>query len=201
VTLKERFAGLEARERRMVVLMGGVFVALLLIVLPAALAAAGSAKQGELDEIRRVMGRLEKSRALLAKQEGQNAAVLARYASPAPPLATFIDGLTRAQSLEVPESQDMPAVPHGKAYEERTRKIVLRKVSLLPLTRLLEQVVNSGHPVVISRLNLRRRSAEPDSYDSEIVVSAFDAKAKPAVTQKPAAPQQGADTADGESEQ
>jgi len=201
VKLKEKFAGLEARERRMLVVLGGVAAALVMIVLPAALAAAGSSKRSEIEEMRRVMTRLEKSRSLLDKTEAANAAVVARYASPAPQLATFLDGLARAQSLDVPESQDLPAVPHGKNYEERTRKMVLRKVSLLPLTRMLEQIDNSGHPVMISRLNLRRRTAEPDSYDAEIVVSAFDAKTKPATTvgKKPTA-SEGSPDAEGGAE-
>src|SRR6185436_17626929 len=92
----------------------------------------------------------------------------------------------------IPESQDKPPVPHGKSHEERSTKIVLRKVGLLNLSRFMEKVVNAGHPITVSRLDVRKRSAELDSYDVEMEVSAWDKKtegakepAGPAATSKP----------------
>ena len=42
------------------------------------------------------------------------------------------------------------------------------------IARFLESLEKSGHSIAISRLNIRKRSAEPDSYDVEIGVSAYD---------------------------
>ena len=67
-------------------------------------------------------------------------------------------------------------VPDGKRYEERSTKIVLRKVGMLSLVTFMEKLETSGHPVTISRLNIRKRGTEPDSYDVEMIVSAFDRK-------------------------
>ena len=68
-------------------------------------------------------------------------------------------------------------MPHGKRYDERSTKIVLRKVGMLKLVHLMEGIEKSGHPVTLSSLNIRKRAVEPDSYDVDMVVSAFDRKA------------------------
>jgi general secretion pathway protein M len=41
----------------------------------------------------------------------------------------------------------------------------------------VEKVETSGHPVTLSSLNIRKRASEPDSFDVDLVVSAFDRKA------------------------
>jgi general secretion pathway protein M len=99
---------------------------------------------------------------------------VARYASPAPPLAGLLEKAARDNRLDVPESQDRPEVPHGKKYVERTTVIRLRKTSMLQLAKMLEQIEQQRLSLAISRLDVRRRGGERDSYDVELGVSAFD---------------------------
>jgi general secretion pathway protein M len=47
------------------------------------------------------------------------------------------------------------------------------------LATFLEQVENSGYPVRVSALNVRKRPTDPDSYDVNLTISAFDRKALP----------------------
>jgi general secretion pathway protein M len=56
---------------------------------------------------------------------------------------------------------------------------------MLKLSRFMEKIAQSGYPLAITQLAIRKRSVEPDSYDADLVVSAFDRKAEKAVT-KPA---------------
>ena len=52
----------------------------------------------------------------------------------------------------------------------------------------MERIEQSGHPVSISQLNIRKRGMEPDAFDVDMVVSAFERKPdKPAAKAKPAA--------------
>jgi general secretion pathway protein M len=60
----------------------------------------------------------------------------------------------------------------------------LRKVGLIKLTKFLEKIVRSGHPVRLSQFDIRKRGSEPDSYDVDLVVSAFDRKAEPKTSAK-----------------
>jgi general secretion pathway protein M len=45
---------------------------------------------------------------------------------------------------------------------------------MLSLSRFLESIEKSGFPVVVSRLNIRKRNGEADSYDVEVGVSSYD---------------------------
>ena len=176
MTLSERLERLEPRERQMLNVMFGIFVVLVVVVAPIGLAAMAGARRGENEELREVVDAIESGRAAVRAADAQNAQVLARYKKPAPQLAAFLDGLARQSGIEIPESQDRAPVPHGKQYEERSTKILLRRVGMLSLARFMERIEKSPYPVVISRLNIRKRSTEPDSYDVEMIVSAYDRK-------------------------
>ncbi len=45
---------------------------------------------------------------------------------------------------------------------------------MLQLAKTLEQIEQQRMPVSISRLNIRRRGGERDSYDVEVQASAYD---------------------------
>lgn len=67
-------------------------------------------------------------------------------------------------------------MPHGKKFEERQTVVRLRKSGMLPIAKFLEKIEQSGQPVAVTRLNIRKRSGEADSFDVEVGVSAFDRK-------------------------
>ena len=69
---------------------------------------------------------------------------------------------------------DRPEVPHGKRYTERNTVIHLKKAGMAAIARFLESIEKSGMAVAVTRLNIRRRAGEPDSYDVEVGVSAYD---------------------------
>jgi general secretion pathway protein M len=50
----------------------------------------------------------------------------------------------------------------------------LKKTGMLHLARFVESIEKSGYPVAVTRLNLRKRNGENDSYDVEIGVSSYD---------------------------
>ena len=78
------------------------------------------------------------------------------------------------------DSTPLPDVPHGKRYVEHGTDIHLRRTGMLPLARFLESIEKSGNPVAVTRLNIRKRSGENDSYDVEIGVSSYDRSELPA---------------------
>ena len=78
------------------------------------------------------------------------------------------------------DSVDRPELPHGKKYNERNTVIHFKKAGMGAIARFLENIEKSGYAVALTRLNIRTRSAEPDSYDVEIGVSAYDRNETPA---------------------
>jgi general secretion pathway protein M len=177
VSLAERLSRLEPRERRLLGILGGVFGAIAFLAVPIAIAATVHGQANANDALRESIASIEDSRERVEKAQAARDAVTARYVIPAPPLAAFLSKIAGEVQVEIPESQDRQAVPHGKRYTERSTKIVLRKVGMLKLIHLMERVETSGHPVTLSSLNIRKRASEPDSYDVDLVVSAFDRKA------------------------
>jgi general secretion pathway protein M len=90
----------------------------------------------------------------------------------------------------VTDSTPLPDIPHGKRYIEHATDIHLKKTGMLALARFLEALEKSGYPLAITRMNLHKRSGEPDSYDVAVGVSAYDrtegsAPTAPAGSSKP----------------
>jgi general secretion pathway protein M len=185
MSLADRLRGLEERERRLLGILVAMVVGALVLLPPAALYALVHSRRSEVDEIREAIQAIEDERDTVERAKASKGAIEQRYASPAPPLAAFLARLASEAGVEIPESQDRQAVPHGKRFDERSTKITLRKVGLLKLVKFLEKIEHSGHPVRISQFDIRKRGSEPDSYDVDVVVSAFDRKAEPKAAKAP----------------
>jgi general secretion pathway protein M len=175
--LSERLARLEPRERRLLGIFGGVLGFMAFLAIPIGIAATVHGQASDNDALREAISNIDDARGKVEKAQLARDTVAARYAQPAPPLAAFLAKIASDAQVDIPESQDRQAVPHGKRYTERSTKITLRKVGMLKLIHLMEGVEKSGHPVTLSSLNIRKRGSEPDSFDVDMVVSAFDRKA------------------------
>jgi general secretion pathway protein M len=108
------------------------------------------------------------------ERQARKSGIAQRYAKRAPSLAGFLEQSARTEKLEVTDSADRPDVPHGKRYVERNTIIHLKKSGMYSIAKFIEVLEKSGYPVSVTRLSIRKRSGEPDSYDVEIGVSAFD---------------------------
>jgi general secretion pathway protein M len=182
--LGERMRQLEPRERQLLGILLSVVAVMFFLAVPVGVSALLASKRSDNQALEDVIEAIQAGRASVAARDRDKGKVAQRYANAAPPLASLLEKLAAAEKIEIPESQDRPVVPHGKRFEERSTKIVLHKVGMLPLVKFLEKLEQSGHPVSVSRLNIRKRGTEPDSYDVELIVSAFDRKAE---EKKPAA--------------
>lgn len=179
MTFAERIDKLEPRERRLLGILAGLVVALLVLAVPMyAWSSVRNARDSN-DQVRDLIADIYKARMGVGELRAKQEALLARYSKPAPALAGFIEDAAKANNITIADSQDKPEVPHGKRYTERITVVKLHKVGMLNLVKLLEKIEQSGHPLAISRLNIRPRSGEPDSYEVELGVSAYDRKADP----------------------
>jgi general secretion pathway protein M len=133
-----------------------------------------SSRKTENDELRGAVANVNGARGKIRERQDRKSSIVSRYGKKAPPLAGFLEQHASANSLQVTDSVDRPEIPHGKRYIERNTVIHLKKAGMLPIALFLVALEKSGHPVSVSRLNVRKRSGEPDSYDVEVGVSAFD---------------------------
>jgi general secretion pathway protein M len=166
--------GLNPRERRLAMILGGVIGFLLLIAGPVLLESIIISKRGDNDDLRAALGAVQSARSQVRERQSRKDAILHRYGKKAPALAGYLEQTARSQKLEVTDSVDRPEVPHGKKYNERNTVVHLKKAGMYPISKFIEALEKSGYSIAVTRLSVRKRSGEPDSYDVEIGVSAFD---------------------------
>ncbi len=165
---------LNPRERRLALILGGFVAFLVLVAIPAVLESLVIARRGENEELRTALGAVQAARAQVRERQSKKDSIAHRYGKKAPALAGYLEQTARSQKLEVTDSADRPEVPHGKRYTERATVIHLKKAGMYPIAKFIEALEKSNYPVAVTRLAIRKRSGEPDSYDVEIGVSAFD---------------------------
>ncbi|MCL2778550.1 MAG: hypothetical protein FWD73_11145 [Polyangiaceae bacterium] len=167
-------SGLSPREQRIAtigLLVGGV---MLLLAIPFGLSMFIANKKADNEEIRAALTAVNGARVQIRERQERKNSIAARYQKKAPPLAGFLEQNATANKLQVIDSADHPEVPHGKRYVERNTAIHFKRAGLMPIAKFLESIGKSGYPVAITRLNMRTRSGEADSYDVEVGVSAYD---------------------------
>ena len=197
MTLADRLDKLEPRERRLLGVLVGILAATIVLALPIYAWSAVSSSRTENDEIRALIDEVYKARLSVAERKAKQDALLARYGKPAPLLAGFIEDAAKANGITIADSQDKPEVPHGKKYTERITVVKMHRSGMLGLAKMLEHIEGSGHPVAVTKLNLKPRAGEPDSYEVELGISAFDRKGEP----PPATPAPTAHPADEEEQE
>jgi general secretion pathway protein M len=166
--------GLNPREQRVATIAVVVLGVMMLLALPVTLHAMVSSRRTENEELKAALNAVNSARTQIRERQEQKSSIALRYAKKAPQLAGFIEQTASAQKLQVSDSVDRPDVRHGKRYTERHTVVHLKKSGMAAIAKFMEAAEKSGFPVAISRLNVRKRAGEPDSYDVEVGVSAFD---------------------------
>lgn len=166
--------GLNPREQRIATIATFILGAFVVLGIPVGLQTLVSSRKTQNEELRAALTDVNNARAKIRERQEKKTTIAARYSKRAPQLAGFLEQNASAQKLQVTDSVDRPDVPHGKKYAERNTVIHLKKAGMGPIAKFLEAIEKSSYPVAVSRLNIRKRSGEPDSYDVEIGISAFD---------------------------
>jgi len=174
VSLKTRFDQLAVRERKLLVAFGSILAVLVLVLVPLAVGMSVGSQEDENQAFRDVIQQISDERVALSRRQEEEARVARRYASPAPSLAGFLADAADKTGVDIPETQDRSAVPHGKTFKERQTRIRLSKVGMLALSNFLEKITQTGYAVQVSHLDIQKRGANDDEYDVDIDVSAFD---------------------------
>lgn len=185
------FSELSPRERQLVTAFGALLGAFLLFLVPFGLSATLGSRRDTNAELREALQRVQSSKALVKSRQARREQIAARYAKKAPKLGGFLEQTGKDVKVEIPELQDRPDVPIGKRYVERSTQLRLRKVNGLALLKFLEKIEQSGYPLSVSRLNIRKRSGDRDSFDVEMIVSAYDRNDVPATPAAPAGSAEG----------
>jgi general secretion pathway protein M len=176
---------MNARERRLLAVLGFVGAIVLLLAIPFALEAIVRSRLSGNDDLRQAVSDVQDARDKVHQRQARKDAIVQRYARKAPTLAGFLEQMSRGQKIEITDSTPLPDVPHGKRYDEHGANVRLKKTGMLALARLLESLEKSGYPIAVTRLDVRKRSGEPDAYDVEVGVASYD-RNEPTTPEAPA---------------
>ncbi len=172
--LPDRLTRLNARERRLVSILGGFLAFVTFFAFPVYLEARVHSQRSTLEELRAALDDVQSARAQIRDRQARKSSIALRYQKKTPPLAGLIEQLANAQKLEVVDSTDRAEQPHGKRFTERQTTVHLKKAGMLAISKFLESIEQSGYPMTVSQIDLRKRAGEPDTYDIEVTISAFD---------------------------
>jgi general secretion pathway protein M len=170
---------MNVRERRLVTTLAMVGAVIVVLAIPFGLEAYIHSTLNDNDDLRQALSDVQDARIRVRERQAKKDAIAQRYGKTAPPLAGYLEQAARQQKLQVTDSTPLPDVPHGKRYMEHGTDIHLKKSGMLPLALFLESIEKSGYPVAATRLNIRKRTGEPDSFDVEVAVSSYDRSEPP----------------------
>lgn len=173
IPILERW-GLNPREQRLATIAVFALGVILVLAIPVGMSMLVSSRRAENDELREALSSVNGARGKIQERKQRREQIADRYAKKAPALAGFMEQNASANRLQVTDSVDRPDAPHGKRYVERNTVIHFKKAGMMPIAKFLESIEKSSYPVAVTRLNIRKRSGEPDSYDVEVGVSAYD---------------------------
>ena len=173
----ERF-GLNPREQRLASILATVFGVMFLLGIPVLMETLIISRHSDNEKTRAALDGVQAARVKVHERQAKKDAIATRYGKRAPVLAGFLEQSARAQKLEVSDSVDRPEIPIGKRYVERNTMIHLKKAGMFAISKFLEGIEKSENATSVSRLNIRKRTGEPDSYDVEVGLSAFDRNAE-----------------------
>lgn len=167
--------GLNPREQRVASIALYVLAGILLLAVPVGLSSLVSSRRTENEELKEALNSVNGSRQKIRERQDRKANIAKRYQKKVPQLGGFLEQNASASKLQIQDSVDRPDVQHGKQYTERHTVIHLKNAGMGPIARFLEALEKSEYPVSVTRINIRKRAGEADSYGPvEIGVSAYD---------------------------
>lgn len=174
-SLRAQWEALTDREKRLVRVLGGVAIALVVMLPVYLLSSAIGDLETQNDEIAAVLSEIDRADARLAQREAERAAAEARYAQRAPELGTFLEGRASAREMTISSVTNQPEVQEGR-YRKRHVRASFPGIGLRQAVRLMTDIESAPYPVAIERVHVEHFQ-EGDHYNLEIGVITFDRQA------------------------
>jgi type II secretory pathway component PulM len=173
--LRNAWAGLNEREKRLVGLLGATLVGLVIFGVFYVSQSAVADMEEENARLKRALADIGRARSRLAALAAERESAERRFATKAPALGSFVEATARQQSITVGEVVDQPEETSGR-YTKRAVRVRLQNVALRPTIDLLAAIENSPYPVALERLQVEHYQPG-DQYNVQIGVAAYDRQA------------------------
>jgi hypothetical protein len=97
-----------------------------------------------------------------------------RIGNEPPQFAADLEEAAREVSIQIPETNEQPAVAVGKRYLNHKVDVKLRQVDLQSLSRFLAKLEQGRRLIVVTNLHVRKHFSEGDKLDVELTAEAYE---------------------------
>lgn len=172
--LRDRFERLSQRERTMVTALGITLVVFMTLVVGFLIAD----KVGSMDErnadMRQALKDIETQRDSYLKAKAKTSQLETRVGHQPVQLSGFLEQCAKDAGVQIPESNEQPAVAAGKNYIQRSIDLRLKAVRLEQLAAFLRRIETGPNLVMVTALSVRTRDDKHEELDVEMTVSAYE---------------------------
>jgi hypothetical protein len=175
--MRAQWERLSLRERRLLTLLGGVFVALVVFSVGYIIADGLRSIDTRNRDMRQALKDMASHRDefIRARMDTDRWKLKIPEEGKGQPLQGFLEAAAKELDITIPEMNERPAQARGKQFVEKSVDIKLRGLNLQQLAEFMRKVeTTSQHVVVVSRLFVRTRFNQHDQLDIEMTVSTFE---------------------------
>jgi len=162
---------MSTRERRLVSLLGGSFIACAVLVVGYLTFDSLQSKAQENRDMREALDLIAKHSEEYRDAKARVIAQQKRIGNEPPQLAADLEAAAKEAGIQIPETSDRPDSSAGKFYVEHSLDVKLRKVDLKSLATFLSKVETGKSLILITRLEVRR-SFGGDGTDVDVELTA-----------------------------
>lgn len=178
--LRGRIEELSLREKVLLVVMLGVLCASVLMVSIVFMVKKINDLETQIEQGKSILMQLKENEETIVTKLEMKKDFERRFESSPPQLSGLLEELGRQSGVEIPETRDLQDEMIDKKWIQKSVEIKLRKVGLEALVAFMVRIKNQNRsfPIAITKLNIRKRIGEINSYDIQMTVSTYSLKEK-----------------------
>jgi general secretion pathway protein M len=167
------------RERRLVTALVGAVVGFAVLVTGFIIYGSLSDIATSNDDTREALALIAKNKDIYLEAKRKMIDQEVRIGTEAPQFAADLEEAAREVNIQIPETNEQPALNVGKRYIQHKVDVKLRQVDLQSLTRFLAHLEQGRRLIMVTTLRIRKHFSEGDKLDVELTAEAFEKSKEP----------------------
>ncbi|MCM8764138.1 MAG: hypothetical protein NC830_02080 [Candidatus Omnitrophica bacterium] len=180
IKIKERLDELSQRERLLLFILAGAICLSFVAVSALMVLRKISEFESIIENNENILQQLKQNIETIQWQVQVKKEQERRFTAQLPQLSGLLEKLGGEAGIEIPESHDLQDEIIDKKWIHKSVEIKLRKIGLDALVAFMVKIKNQNKnfPIAITKLNIRKRMGETNSFDIQMTVSAYTLKEK-----------------------
>jgi len=162
------------RERRLVTALVGAVIGFAVLVTGFIIVGNLTDLRQNNEDAREALANIAKHRDEFLEAREQMRSQEVRIGPEGPQFAADLEEAAREVGIQIPETNEQPAVPVGKRYLEHKVDVKLRQLDLPSLSKFLAHLEQGRRLIVVNVLRIRKHFSEGDKLDVEFTAVAWE---------------------------